>query len=234
MISIVDFLKLYSLNALFTHPNCRAVARHAGALVVECDDVNCVCFTAVQVVPRASGGVCGALVDMAVLSHRYGQVGLCIGKHGPADGAEAVLAAHVALQLFRDAGTWRVHQLLPQCSVKLESKTRQMRGVTCFVFFWPAYQAPTSIILCYYGEIEQLSAWQIGLYHCVICLESWNIPQISSGCYHVHCCPLSRMPAHRNSLIIAWSTDGQASWLAWFWAMKRKRSIFNYNEAKKS
>lgn len=59
---------------MFTHSYGRAVARPAAAQVVVGNDVNGVPLAAVQVVPAAAGGGCGAHVGVvvAVPSHRDG------------------------------------------------------------------------------------------------------------------------------------------------------------------
>lgn len=59
----------------------------------------------VQVVPRAAGGVCGAHVDVAILSHSKGQVGVRPMAAGPADRAPIVLTLCNALHVLRYTGT---------------------------------------------------------------------------------------------------------------------------------
>lgn len=53
----VPHVYVAQFKIVFTHQNSRAVALHAGAMVVKCDDVDGVNLAAVQVVPRAAGGV---------------------------------------------------------------------------------------------------------------------------------------------------------------------------------
>lgn len=90
---------------MFTHSYRSAVARHAAAQVVVGNDMNGVLLATVQVVPGAVGGVCGAHVSVAVLSHCDGHVGLRPIALGPADRAEIVLTMCKTLHMLRHAGT---------------------------------------------------------------------------------------------------------------------------------
>lgn len=97
---------------LFTHPYWSAVAWQAAAQEVIGDDMNSVHLTTVQVIPCAAGGVCGAHVDMVILSLCNDQVGLCPVAVAPAGRAQIVLTVCKALYILRDAGAWGKGELL--------------------------------------------------------------------------------------------------------------------------
>lgn len=114
----------------------------------------------VQVIPGAVGGACGAHVDVAVLSNREGDVGICSIAAGPADRAKIVLAVSEALQVLGSAGT-------------------------CFEFFRQTHFAVTSAVLSSDGESKQLSTGQFELYHCLVALKRCEISEVSRGYYCV-------------------------------------------------
>lgn len=94
--------------------------------------------TAVQVVPGAVCGACGAHVDVAILSYCKGYVGLCSFATGPADRTKIVLAVSEGLHVLRYAGT-------------------------CFEFFRQTHRTVTSAVLSSDSEGKQLSTGQFEL-----------------------------------------------------------------------